>query len=473
MKRLFIILLVCVMMPVLLGACVDRGEYIIQITPLGESEITLECGGEFEDPGAEGVLVNLADQTQQPIEVTVYRGVDTQKVGDYLICYRAEYENYVGTAYRRVQVLDTQAPVITLTEDPEYYTLPNESYVEQGFTATDSYDGDLTQQVRRIETKESVTYSVTDSSGNTTTVIRQIVYNDPIAPEITLQGEDFIVISAGDDYEEPGYTAADNCDGDLTEKVVCSGDLNTYKTGKYTLTYTVSDEYQNTTQVKRTVFVKDRGIKKVNDLRNTDKVIYLTFDDGPGKHTDRLLDIMAKYNVKATFFVVNTGYISTIERAAREEHAIGIHSATHDYDTIYASEDAYFSDLERMAGIIKDHTDIDTKLLRFPGGSSNTISSFNEGIMTRLTSLVEEKGYTYFDWNVTSGDTDGTRTANGIYKNVTTRIGDKEKAVVLMHDIKSYTVDAIEKIIVWGLDNGYTFQSLDENSPTCHHGVNN
>ena len=112
-------------------------------------------------------------------------------------------------------------------------------------------------------------------------------------------------------------------------------------------------------------------------------------------------------------------------------------------------------------------------LMRFPGGSSNTISSFNPGIMTRLTKAVEEKGFRYFDWNVDSNDAGGARTASKVYSNVVSGIGDKKAAVVLMHDIKSYTIDAIEKIIVWGLDNGYTFLPLTADSPTCHHGVNN
>ena len=472
-KKILTILLVCVMVSVMLDACVDGGDYIIQITPIGERQITLEYGAEFQDPGAEGVLINVSTQEETSIEVTVSGEVDTNTVGSYMLCYKAHYKNHVGTAYRRVTVVDTQLPTITLTADPEYYTLPNEAYVEEGYTASDGYDGDLTQQVKRVETKETVTYTVKDSSGNITSIVRQIVYNDPIPPEITLSGNDYMVISVGDDYIEPGYAATDNCDGDITGQVSCSGSVNTFRSGTYKLTYTVSDAYQNTAQVTRTVFVKEREVDKVNDLTKTDKVIYLTFDDGPGAHTERLLDILAKYNAKATFFVVDTRYISTIKRAAEEEHAIGIHTATHDYHKIYASEEAYFSDLEEMSGIIYDHTGIDTKLIRFPGGSSNTVSSFNEGIMTRLTKLVEEKGYTYFDWNVSSGDAGETRSANGVYRNVISGVGTKEKAVVLLHDIKSYTVDAIEKIIVWGLDNGYTFLPLDQDSPACHHAVNN
>lgn len=472
-KTIVTILILCVIVSMLLGACAGVDSYIIQITPAGETRITLEYGESFEDPGAEGLLINTAKQTQEPVEITVSGTVDTQKVGVYTLCYRAQYRDYIGTAYRRVTVVDTQAPAITLTADPERYTLPNETYVEEGYTAVDGYDGDLTDRVQRVETKESITYTVKDSSGNITSVVRPIVYNDPIAPELTLKGDSFMVITAGEDYKEPGYAATDNCDGDITGKVSVSGSVNTFRPGTYKLTYTVSDSYQNTVSLSRSVFVKEREVNKVNNPVNAEKVIYLTFDDGPGAHTERLLDILKKYNAKATFFVVNTGYISTIKRAAQEGHAIGIHSASHNYKAIYASEEAYFNDLEKMRSIIKDYTGIDTKLLRFPGGSSNTVSSFNRGIMTRLTKLVEEMGYSYFDWNVTSGDAGETRYASGVYRNVISGVGNKKRAVVLLHDIKSFTVDAIEQIIVWGLDNGYTFLPLDQGSPTCHHGINN
>ena len=113
-------------------------------------------------------------------------------------------------------------------------------------------------------------------------------------------------------------------------------------------------------------------------------------------------------------------------------------------------------------------------LLRFPGGSSNTISKdYSKGIMTRLAAAVTERGFTYFDWNVDSNDAGGAKTADEVFNNVIKGVKNKQNSVVLQHDMKSYSVDAVEKIIVWGLKNGYTFLPLDANSPTCHHGINN
>ena len=121
-----------------------------------------------------------------------------------------------------------------------------------------------------------------------------------------------------------------------------------------------------------------------------ERYVALTFDDGPGANTPELLRVLRKYNVKATFFVVNTPFIDYITQIAADGHSIGIHSTTHVFSSIYASEEAFFADIENMGNIIYAKTGIKTSLLRFPGGSSNTVSRFNPGIMTRLTKAVTE-----------------------------------------------------------------------------------
>lgn len=458
---------------VTLTGCLWSGSnHTLRVEPVGQRDIVLEYGQNYDEAGATAVLQKKNGECVQ-LPVTTQGSVDTDTIGEYTIRYTAKYKRYVGTAYRRVRVTDTEAPVITLVSDPERFTLPDEAYEEEGFTATDNYDGDLTDAVKRVEADGVVIYSVADSAGNMTSIVRTIHYNDPEPPVLTLKGEELVIISAGDKYIEPGYTATDNCDGDITADVKVTGSVNNFKVGRYTLTYTAKDSYDNAVYATRTVFVKERAVDKVNDTTNPEKVIYLTFDDGPGPETPRLLDVLKKYNVQATFFVVNTRYISTIERSAQEGHTIAIHTTTHVFNDIYASEEAYFQDLYTMQEIIRSHTGQTSMLLRFPGGSSNTISRFNKGIMTRLTAAVEEKGFHYYDWNVDCKDAGGATTAQEVYMNTVNGIGDKQTAVVLMHDIKSYTVDAVEHIIVWGLDNGYTFLPLTADSPACHHSVNN
>ncbi len=477
-KHVWWMLLLCTILPVviMLVFTVSASSYprsTVQLSLYGERAIFLEHGSEYEDPGVAAVLVEEATGKTTKAQVTIRGQVDPNVVGTYLVRYSAAGGDGLHTVYRRVEVVDTKAPVIELVSDPSGYTLPGSTYQEEGFTATDDYDGDLTAQVHRVETRDAVIYTVTDSSGNQASVTRKILYNDPVPPELTLTGESLFIINAGDDFQEPGYTASDNCDGDLTDQVEISGQVNTFRAGRYTLTYTAKDSYGNAVSQTRVVFVKERPADKVNNPLVGDKFIYLTFDDGPGSETPRLLDILKKYNVPATFFVVNTRYISTVERAAQEGHTIALHTNTHRFKEIYASEEAYFADLETLQNTVKQYTGQTPMLMRFPGGSSNTISSFNEGIMSRLTKLVEEKGYAYFDWNVDSKDAGGAKTPQQVYDNVISRVPKHTESVVLMHDIKTYTIDAVEKIIVWGLDNGYTFRALTKDGPGCHHRVNN
>lgn len=205
------------------------------------------------------------------------------------------------------------------------------------------------------------------------------------------------------------------------------------------------------------------------------KTVYLTFDDGPGPDTGRLLDVLKKYNVKATFFVTcnRAANRQFIKRAHEEGHSIGLHTCSHDYAKVYASEEAYFKDLESISNLVKELTGTETKLIRFPGGSSNTVSkTYSKGLMSKLTKAVQEKGYVYFDWNVSSGDAGGANTSGMVYNNITKSLrGDY--SIVLQHDIKGFSVDAVEGVIKFGKQYGFEFKALDMNSPTAHHRINN
>ena len=206
------------------------------------------------------------------------------------------------------------------------------------------------------------------------------------------------------------------------------------------------------------------------------KVICLTFDDGPGPYTDKLLGILDEYDVKATFFVtgVYSKYQGCIAKEAKAGHAVGVHSYSHEYSEIYQSESAYWADFNRMNEIVKQQTGKPTTLLRFPGGSSNTVSrKYNEGIMTRLTKQAKERGLTYVDWNVYDGDAGETTSSEQVYKNIIKGVQNQKKSIVLCHDVKSYTVNAMPKTLQWCIDHGYTFEVLTPGGFTVHHDVNN
>lgn len=141
-------------------------------------------------------------------------------------------------------------------------------------------------------------------------------------------------------------------DGDLTDKVSVDGSVNTYSAGTYSLTYKVQDNYGNEAAVTRTVTVEP--VRQADTVKPSGKIVYLTFDDGPGEYTSKLLDILSKYNVKATFFTVGSGHPDLLKAEADAGHSIGIHSATHDYSKIYASEDAFFADLRKQQDTIEN-----------------------------------------------------------------------------------------------------------------------
>ena len=475
--KIVLIVMICLVVvaaAAVLGAVVFNkvtNDNVITVTLAGDKEVFLEFGESFEEPGATAQFWTPDGGEMQYVDVRVRGKVNESKIGTYELVYSARHKGVSDKVVRKVHVTDSVFPEITLKGDPNKLTPYGEQYQEEGFQATDNYDGDITDRVIRHETENAVTYIVTDTAGNMTTVTREIKYGDSVKPEITLKGKEKVSVSIFETFTDPGYTAVDNKDGDVTSKVTTSGEVNTNVPGTYSLEYTVTDKSGNTAKVVRKVEVKPHAPQA--DGYTTDKVVYLTFDDGPGKRTPELLEILKKYNVKATFFVVNTGYASTIKQIHDDGHAVAIHSATHDFKKIYASETAYYEDLNKMQGIVKQYTGEETRLLRFPGGGSNTISRFNPGIMTTLTKSVKNNGYRYFDWNVDSKDAGGAKTAEEVFTNVTTGLEGRKSSIVLQHDIKGFSIDAVESIINWGLANGYCFKVLDMNSPVCEHNVLN
>lgn len=445
----------------------------ININLNGSPKETIEYGDTYTEQGATAAF-NTPASKNVPLNVTIKGSVDSSKLGTYHIHYKAKKGIFSVQKSREVKIVDTKAPIIELNKIDGYYPKTGETYQEEGFTATDNYDGDITSKIKRTEDKNVITYTVSDSSGNKTSVQRTIEYNDGIAPTITLNGDSDITIKAGTKFEDPGCTAKDSHGNDISDSVSVSDNISTYRAGTYTITYSVTDKFGNETSIDRTVTVE--AVKQTATTSSGNKVVYLTFDDGPGAHTQQLLDILDKYNVKVTFFVtnVNSGYENMIAKEAAAGHTVAIHSASHDYKKIYSSVDAYFADLNEMSDIIYAQTGQRPKLIRFPGGSSNTVSlKYCSGIMTTLTKAVTDQGYKYFDWNVSSGDAGGTTSTEEVYQNVVNGMKSHNVSVVLQHDIKGFSVNAVERIIQWGLANGYTFLPLTTSTEDVHHGVNN
>ena len=203
-----------------------------------------------------------------------------------------------------------------------------------------------------------------------------------------------------------------------------------------------------------------------------DKVVYLTFDDGPSATTESVLDTLKAEGVPATFFVMaadnNEEYLPLLERTVQEGHLIALHTCSHDYKSIYKSPDAYWDDLQKLREKLLPYVpaDQEIKWLRFPGGSTNTISHRYGGsdIMKKLKADAESRGFTYVDWNVCAEDSlGGHPSASTIYNNIIREVGDKNTCVVLMHDTNATknTAAALPDVIRWFKNAGYRFDTVD------------
>lgn len=180
------------------------------------------------------------------------------------------------------------------------------------------------------------------------------------------------------------------------------------------------------------------------------KRVYLTFDDGPSTHTAEILDILAEYDIKATFFVVgdtDEEAKALYRRIVAEGHSLGIHSYSHRYGEIYSSEEAFFEDFYLLSDYLYDVTGVRPDICRLPGGSSNTVSKID---MAEIVNKLEAQGITCYDWNISGGDADGHDLSSGqIAANVLNGVGNFQTSIVLLHDgkDKAATVQAVRMIL--------------------------
>ena len=394
-------------------------------------------------------------------DVKVSGKVNSKKLGTYEITYEVGSGIFKRKVVRKVEVRDREKPKLEVNND-DIYLCPGSSFVPDKIKASDNYDGDLSKRVKHIINKDKteVIYLVRDKSGNERRVTKKIIYKDKEGPVITLEGNEEMFITVGGSFNDPGAKAKDNCDGEVEVKV--SGSVDASKNGEYTITYTALDKAGNESKKTRKVVV-------------TSGVIYLTFDDGPQDGTTNvILDILKEEGVKATFFVTNKGPDSLIKREYDEGHTVALHTASHDYALIYSSDEAYFKDLYSVQDRVKRITGYESKIMRFPGGASNTISRrYSSGIMSRLTKEVVNRGFKYYDWNISSGDAGSTTQASGVYSNVVNSLNRERPNMVLMHDIKPYTRDAIRDIIHYGKEHGYSFEKITMDTEMITQRVNN
>lgn len=443
---------------------------------LNDGNITITLGSNYDDPGysAHNFYKNIKN------DVKVKNNIDINKVGQYKVEYHIGHGLFSDYDVRYVDVVDANPPIIENFNEGTLKICPGKNIIdvikeEKKYKASDNYDGDITDRIvfsseMIDDINGKIKYLVSDSSSNKSEIYQDFMLTDQDSPVIKLNGSYNQVVLVGNNYYDPGYTAYDNCDLDITDKVIVSGYVDTNNTGYYSLKYTINDNNGNSTSVTR--YIRVITPDTVNNR------IYLTFDDGPSFDiTPTLLDYLKEEGVKATFFIINFSQNQEylIKRIVNEGHTIAIHGYSHDYNQIYSSSSAFWNNVYTLKDKIKNLTGVDSVILRFPGGSSNTVSRFNPGIMSTLVREANEKGFSYFDWNVSSGDAGGASNSNDVYNNVVNNLGYYRSNVVLMHDFSGNykTLYAVKDIIKFGRDNGYGFYNITNDTPMITHRVNN
>ena len=185
------------------------------------------------------------------------------------------------------------------------------------------------------------------------------------------------------------------------------------------------------------------------------------------------MDILKEKNVKATFFVVYNPDENTwhdYKRIIDEGHTLGMHSYTHIYDEIYASKEAFMSDVSKLHTFLYEQTGIDCQYYRFPGGSSNTVSDVDIQV---LISYLNNNGITYFDWNALSGDAlTNSMTPEELNETILQYVRTNEgDSIVLMHDLSTNhaTVDSIADLVDTLRAEGYELCPIDETTVPVQH----
>ena len=208
--------------------------------------------------------------------------------------------------------------------------------------------------------------------------------------------------------------------------------------------------------------------KELSDDLSDKKIVYLTFDDGPTpENTRAILDILKRNNVKATFFVIGQNP-DLYKQIVDEGHTIALHTYSHVYGKVYASENAFFDDLYKLKDLVYEKTGVEAKVTRFPGGSSNAV--VKKELLRTIIDRLNAEGFVYQDWNCDSSDAAASKQkVELLVKNA--GMCKMKKINILMHDskTKTTTVEALQTIINNYKKEGYSFDKLTVYSPKFQH----
>lgn len=231
----------------------------------GDEVISLYLMEEYTELGVKSEICSWFVCKDISNEVTIKGSVNNKEIGEYILEYIIDYGDKSIVAKRTVKVLDNISPVIELKGNKEIKLCPIKTYKEEGYIATDNYDGDITDKIIKTVENNTIYYTVEDSSGNSTTVERKYTYTDNKKPNIELIGKDTIYHPLGVEFEDPGYIAKDECEGNLTDKVITSNNININEAGEYQITYKVSDSSGNSASINRKVIVYGFNTQNIDE----------------------------------------------------------------------------------------------------------------------------------------------------------------------------------------------------------------
>lgn len=240
-------------------------------------------------------------------------------------------------------------------------------------------------------------------------------------------------------------------------------------------TYAYYKENQQKREETKPVVQNMTLLEKVTEENKEKKVAYLTFDDGPSEVTEMVLKVLDEKRIKATFFLIGNEITKEreelVKRMVKEGHTIGVHTYCHKKDIIYRSSDAYVEDAMQTADRIYEVTGKTPTVYRFPWGSVN---GYLENICDDTINKMEEKGYTYYDWNVSAEDSVGTPSEYSILHNIEKDFKKYTEPVILMHDsaINKLTAQTLPQIIEMLEKEGYVFDTLENRSEPCQYSRN-
>ena len=237
-------------------------------------------------------------------------------------------------------------------------------------------------------------------------------------------------------------------------------DLNT----KITKIKNINNEIEN---IKKEYYqtlktFEDKVINKEVDY----KIAYLTFDDGPYNLTHKFLEVLDKYNVRATFFTIgldkeqcyddrSKSCKDIYQKIAKNGHTMANHTYSHQiFRGLYSSTDAFINSVKKQEELIKNKTGIKTNIVRFPGGIASSGSLRNS-----ITNKLKELGYGWVDWSASNGDGGWVGDKQTALSNLKTTINE-DIEVILFHDYSYATLDALPETIEYLQEKKYILLPL-------------